>query len=71
MLDDTSRKVLRILFNMYRFSEFTIDVKQLAHYAMRTERQIKNAVNTLVKDKYLLWNKEQRLFMIDTNKQEF
>lgn len=71
MLDDTSRKVLRILFNLYRFNEFTIDVELLARYAMRTPKQIKTAVNALVKDKYLLWDKEQGLFIIDTDKQEF
>jgi len=71
MLDDTSRKVLRILFNLYRFNEFTIDVELLARYAMRTEIQIKNSINTLVKDKYLLWDKVKGLYMIDRNMQEF
>jgi hypothetical protein len=63
--------VLRILYNLYRFSEFQIEVKQLAQYAMRTENQIKDAINTLVKDKYIFWDKDKNEFMIDTNKQEF
>jgi hypothetical protein len=69
MLDDTSRKVLRILYNLYRYDDFKLEIETLARYAMRSERQIKDAINTLVKDKYLV--KDQGVFMISKNKQSF
>lgn len=62
MLDDTTRKVLRILYNKYRFEEFKLDVSLIARYSMRSEDQVKAAVNELVKIGYVRWHKERNTF---------
>jgi len=64
VLDDTTRKVYRIIGNKYRYEWFTLDVALIARHAMRTEQQVKDAVNKLVKDGYLKWDKKENRFMV-------
>lgn len=64
MLDDTTRKVYRILYNRNSHFEFNIDVSKLARLSMRTEQQVKDAVNWLVKERYINWDKEKGVFKI-------
>jgi len=68
MLDDTSRKVLRILFNHYHFEEFTLDVALVARLSLRTEQQVKDGINTLVKEGNIVWYKEHNTFKLATQR---
>lgn len=64
MLDDTQRKVYKIIGNKYRYEWFTIDVALLTRLSMRTEQQVKDAVNYLVKEGYLQWDKKENMFRV-------
>jgi len=64
VLDDTSRKVFTVLWNTYRNDPFIIDVELISQRSQRTEDQVKDAVNELVKERYLYWNKEAGTFQI-------
>jgi len=62
MFDDTTRKIYRILYNKHQFDEFYINVVQLARVSLRTEKQVKESVNWLVRESYINWNKQTNTF---------
>jgi len=55
MLDDTSRKLLRILFNTGR----AWPVEELARRSGRTIGQVKMALRTLNRDGFIEWTPEK------------
>lgn len=65
MLDDTSRKVLRILFNLYRGEIFYLDVELISRYSFRSEERVKDAVKKLIELEYLGWNETRNRYKID------
>jgi hypothetical protein len=64
VLDDTTRKVLRVLFNRKGNEWFRIEVEEIERYAMRTEKQVKASINELVRQAYVEWNKSDRLMRV-------
>jgi hypothetical protein len=64
MLDDTARKILTVLWNTKRHNPFRIDIKRLKRLSRREIPQIKDAINLLVKEEYLLWDKVNNSFKI-------
>lgn len=64
MLTDTARKVKRILYNHHFFEKFELDVLSIAKLSLRTDQQVKDAINELVKEKELLWHKETNTFQV-------
>lgn len=43
MLDDTTRKVYRVIGHLHKFEWFMIDVELIARYAVRSEQQVKDS----------------------------
>jgi len=64
MLGDTSRKVLRMLFSLNFFNPQKVDINQLVRLSGRTERQVKNAVNSLVSERYVEWDKQNNMIKV-------
>jgi len=64
VFDDTTRKIHRILYNRHRFEEFYIDTSLIARLSLRTEQQVKDSINSLVKEGYLKWDKKTNTFKI-------
>ena len=64
MRDDTTRKIYRILCNKWRSVEFKIDAALIARLSLRTEQQVKDSVNWLVKEGYLKWDRLTNTFKI-------
>lgn len=62
--DDTIRKVYTVLFHSHRYEWFGLDIKLTAQRSMRSEQQVKDSVNWLVREGYLKWDKERNLFMV-------
>jgi|GEM_PF-3349469 len=65
MLDDTSRKVLRILFNLYRGDIFYLDIELISRYSNRSEERVKAAVKKLIELEYLGWHETRNRYKID------
>lgn len=53
MLSDTDRKVLRILFNIYRNNWSRPDLDQLCRLSGRPPQQVRAAVKTLIQERYV------------------
>ena len=70
MLDDVARKVLTILWNTYRNDPFTIDVAHISHRAQRTDGRVKIAINTLVKEGFVLWDRQSKNFRVLYNHED-
>lgn len=64
MLDDTTRKILRIMFSLNYFNYSQIDVTHLARVSIRSVQQVKEAINTLITEQYVEWNKEDNTFKV-------
>lgn len=64
MLDDTNRKILRILYNKYRLEIFKLDVKLLETLSFRSETDVKLAINELTVNGYLKWNQQDNTFAV-------
>ncbi|MBD2871411.1 hypothetical protein [Paenibacillus arenilitoris] len=64
MLDDTSRKVLTVLWNTYRNDPCRIDVGYVSQRSQRTEDQVKDAINLLVKEGFVLWDRKEHSFRV-------
>ena len=64
MLDDTNRKVLRVLFSLNFFNPQSIDINKLVRLSGRTEQQVKDAVNSLVSERYVEWDKQNNMFKV-------
>lgn len=64
MLDDTSRKVLRVLFSNHFFHEFELDIDFVVRRSMRSEQQVKDAINKLVSEQFVKWNKKDNTFKV-------
>jgi len=64
VLDDTSRKVLRVLFSLNFFNPQSIDINKLVRLSGRTEQQVKDAVNSLVSERYVEWDKQNNMFKV-------
>lgn len=55
MLDDTSRKILRILSNM----RYVPTIEELVRKAGRTKGQVKMALRVLAAERYIEWDPER------------
>ncbi|CAM4280342.1 hypothetical protein PAEN110709_06195 [Paenibacillus endophyticus] len=64
MLDDVTRKVLTVLWNVYRDDPSFIDVGYISQRAQRTEQQVKAAINELVKEGFVFWDRKANLFKV-------
>lgn len=63
-MDDTTRKIYRILCSQAPFEWFALDVTKIARQAIRSEQQVKDAVNWLYKNRYLEWDKQANKFRV-------
>lgn len=70
MLEDGARKVLTVLWNTYRNEAAEIDLPYLCQRSQRTERQVKEAVNLLVKEGYLIWDKASHKIRVLYHREE-
>ncbi|WP_028611090.1 hypothetical protein [Paenibacillus harenae] len=68
MLDDTTRKVLTVLWNTYRNEPCRIDISYISQRSQRKEEQVKEAVNQLVKEGFVLWDRKENSFRVMTNR---
>ncbi|MGO4371969.1 hypothetical protein AB4Z21_14490 [Paenibacillus sp. MCAF20] len=64
MLSDDARKVLAVLWSLNRYGEFKVDMKELRRKSQRTEPQVRDALNELYKEGYLLWDKLNGIFRL-------
>lgn len=64
MMDDTTRKVRLVIYHNYRNEWAAIDLKLICRFSMRSEQQVKDAINWLVKEGYLQWDKNAKLIRI-------
>lgn len=64
MLDDNARKVLIVLWNTFQHEPFIINLTYLCQRSQRSETQIKDAINLLVKEGYVLWDKNANTFRV-------
>ncbi|MGO4696609.1 hypothetical protein AB4Z50_20220 [Paenibacillus sp. 2TAB26] len=69
MLDDAARKVLTVMWNVYRNDPSIIDVYYLSQKAQRTEEQVKDAINELVKEGFVLWDRKANTFKVLYNRE--
>lgn len=53
MMDDTTRKVLRILFNSHRQEWACIDLDRLKHLSGRSRQQVEGALQELAEQGYI------------------
>lgn len=53
MLDDTTRKVLRILYNSYRQEWARVDLDRLQHLSGRSRQQVETALRELAEKGYI------------------
>jgi hypothetical protein len=70
MLDDTTRKILTVIFNVYRDNPSIIDVAYISHKSQRTEDQVKESINILVKEGLILWDQQNNTFKVLYNRIE-
>lgn len=64
MLDDNARKVLIVLWNTFQHKPSKINVPYLSQRSQRSEDQIKDAINLLVKEGFVLWDRNANTFQI-------
>lgn len=64
MLDDTARKVLTVLWNVYRDKPSIIDIAYISQRAQRTDDQVKEAINELIKEEFVFWDRKANLFKV-------
>lgn len=64
MLDDTSRKVLRVLFSNYFFHEFELELDYVVRRSLRSEESVKAAISDLILQRYLQWDKHKNLYKV-------
>lgn len=64
MLDDRARKVLTVLFNVYRNNPSSIDILYISQRSLRTEDQVKEAINELVKEGFIFWDRNENTFKV-------
>ncbi|WP_054029202.1 hypothetical protein [Bacillus sp. FJAT-28004] len=69
MLDDTARKVLTVLFNVYRNNPSSIDILYISQLSLRTVDQVKDAINELVKEGFVLWDRKANAFKVLYNRE--
>lgn len=70
MLGDGERKVLTVLWNTNRNEPSKLDIPYLSKRSQRSESQIKEAINILVKEGYVLWDKAANTFRVIYNRDE-
>lgn len=70
MLDDAARKILTVMWNTYRNEPSKIDLPYLCQKSQRTEAQVKEAINLLVKEAYVIWDKAANTFRVIYNREE-
>jgi DNA-binding MarR family transcriptional regulator len=64
MLDDNARKILMLLWHTIHHEPSMIDISYLCHRSQRNETQVKEAINLLVKEGYVLWDKGANTFRV-------
>ncbi len=64
MLDDVARKILIVMWNINRDELSTIDVGYISHRSQRTPQQVKDAINELVKEGFVLWDRQANMFKV-------
>lgn len=69
MLDDAARKVLTVMWNVYRNDSSIIDIDYLSQKTQRTEGQVKDAINILVKEGFVLWDRKANTFKVLYNRE--
>lgn len=70
MLDDTSRKVLTVMWNVYRNEPSRIDIANICKKSQRSEDQVKGAINSLVKEEFVLWERRTNTFRVIYSREE-
>lgn len=64
MLGDDARKILTVMWNTYRNDPSKIDLSYICQKSQRTIDQVKDAINLLVKEEYVLWDREANTFRV-------
>lgn len=64
MLGDDARKILTVMWNTYRNDPSRIDLAYICLKSQRTVDQVKDAINLLVKEEYVLWDKGANTFRV-------
>jgi predicted transcriptional regulator len=70
VLDDTARKVLTVMWNVYRNDPSGIDTKYISQRSQRTEEQVKSAINHLVTEGFVLWDRKDNTFRVLYNRED-
>lgn len=64
MLDDTQRKVLRILFSLNRYELSILHMDDLKRFAQRTPLQLLDALRGLKESGFIEWDAEQMIVKV-------
>lgn len=56
MMDDTDRKILRVMWNLYRFNAARINVGRLSRLSGRSKDQITGTLTRLCEERYIKWD---------------
>lgn len=64
MIKDNSRKIQTMIFHLYGYEEFKINVAYIARLSTRSEIQVKEAVNDLIINKLLQWDKKTDIYKL-------
>ncbi|RXZ84563.1 hypothetical protein EBB07_00670 [Paenibacillaceae bacterium] len=56
MLSDLERKLLRVVFNLNRNEWVRLDIPRIAHLSVRSQQQVRAALNSLWRQGYLEHN---------------
>ncbi|MWC26618.1 hypothetical protein [Paenibacillus sp. MMS18-CY102] len=67
MLNDTERKILRILYNQFRNGEGSIEIKTISRFAQREQHEVVKALRSLADQNMILWasaDKRERVTVI-------
>lgn len=70
MLDDAARKIITVMWNTYRNDPSQINLAYLCQKSQRTEFQVKEVINLLVKEDYVIWDKATNTFRVIYNRED-
>lgn len=64
MLDDTSRKMLRIFFTLYRYDSAHVDLDRLARLIGGSKAKIVKTIRTLAEVHYIAWDERASIIRV-------
>jgi len=63
-LDDNARRVLRMLFDLYRAEANRLDVDRLMRLSGKSKDMIMPAIEQLLEKRYIIWDRESGVMQV-------